>query len=151
MWNRVSLLACPLDDKSSNFCQSDFYLDPLRFDSHLSRGWGHFECAAFGSVLAATDPVAVVGLLKASDCAAWLCLCHLGSRLLPSRCWSGDGSKQSPYNANCGRVPSECRFAQICHGLVLHRFKSRVIKSLTFIQLQLRTVWRLLCGWSSTT
>ncbi|CAJ1332033.1 unnamed protein product [Effrenium voratum] len=27
-------------------------------------GWTAYECAAFGSVLAATDPVAVVGLLK---------------------------------------------------------------------------------------
>ena len=32
------------------------------------KGWSDFECAAFGSVLAATDPVAVVGLLKASRC-----------------------------------------------------------------------------------
>ena len=30
----------------------------------LNQGWDHFECAAFGSILAATDPVAVVGLLK---------------------------------------------------------------------------------------
>ena len=30
-----------------------------------ARGWGDYECAAFASVLAATDPVAVVGLLKA--------------------------------------------------------------------------------------
>jgi len=40
-----------------------------------TRGWGDFECAAFGSVLAATDPVAVVGLLKArcdfSGCRDW--------------------------------------------------------------------------------
>lgn len=34
------------------------------------QGWGDFECAAFGSVLAATDPVAVVGLLKARMVAA---------------------------------------------------------------------------------
>lgn len=35
------------------------------FDGFVVPGWGDFECAAFGSVLAATDPVAVVGLLKA--------------------------------------------------------------------------------------
>ena len=37
------------------------------FGGFVVTGWGDFECAAFGSVLAATDPVAVVGLLKASN------------------------------------------------------------------------------------
>lgn len=44
-----------------------------------TRGWGDFECAAFGSVLAATDPVAVVGLLKAGgDFSGCPCDWHAG-------------------------------------------------------------------------
>lgn len=42
----------------------------VNFDGFVMQGWGDFECAAFGSVLAATDPVAVVGLLKARMVAA---------------------------------------------------------------------------------
>eukprot|EP00434_Breviolum_minutum_P020185 symbB.v1.2.017800.t1/scaffold1394.1/size200789/23 len=45
-------------------------------------GWGDFECAAFGSVLAATDPVAVVGLLKEMGASRVLTMQIAGESLL---------------------------------------------------------------------
>lgn len=45
-------------------------------------GWGDFECAAFGSVLAATDPVAVVGLLKEMGASRVLTMQMAGESLL---------------------------------------------------------------------
>ncbi|CAK9099545.1 unnamed protein product [Durusdinium trenchii] len=45
-------------------------------------GWSDFECAAFGSVLAATDPVAVVGLLKEMGASRVLTMQIAGESLL---------------------------------------------------------------------
>eukprot|EP00439_Symbiodinium_sp_Y106_P087389 s397_g48.t3 len=45
-------------------------------------GWGDYECAAFASVLAATDPVAVVGLLKEMGASRVLTMQIAGESLL---------------------------------------------------------------------
>ncbi|CAE7556879.1 NHX7 [Symbiodinium pilosum] len=45
-------------------------------------GWSDFECAAFASVLAATDPVAVVGLLKEMGASRVLTMQIAGESLL---------------------------------------------------------------------
>ncbi|CAK8989103.1 Sodium/hydrogen exchanger 7 (Na(+)/H(+) exchanger 7) (NHE-7) (Protein SALT OVERLY SENSITIVE 1) [Durusdinium trenchii] len=57
-------------------------IEPRTSHAILNQGWDHFECAAFGSILAATDPVAVVGLLKEMGASRVLTMQIAGESLL---------------------------------------------------------------------
>ena len=99
-----------------------------------SPGWGDFECAAFASVLAATDPVAVVGLLKERVlrskllCGAVLGLQMRNSSRAPQRCPKGWTSTKCPCLSGTRLVLLNKHETASDSKAVLHRFRERLAK-----------------------